>query len=52
MSEHGVIGPSGTATHADEEGVYAALGLHPIPPELREDDGEIDAALAARCRRW
>lgn len=45
VSEHGVIGPSGTATHADEEGVYAAIGLHPIPPELREDDGEIDAAL-------
>ena len=32
--------------HADEEGVYAALGLHPIPPELREDRGEIEAAQA------
>ena len=38
--------PDGTATHADEDAVYAALGLHPIPPELREDAGEIDAALA------
>ncbi len=31
---------------ADEEGVYAALGLPWIPPELREDRGEIQAALA------
>jgi len=28
-----------------EEEVYAALGMDPIPPELREDHGEIDAAL-------
>lgn len=46
VSEHGISGPEGTATHADEDAVYAALGLHPIPPELREDAGEIDAALA------
>ncbi len=45
VSEHGITGPSGTTTAADEEGVYAALGLNPIPPELREDIGEIDAAL-------
>ncbi len=29
---------------ADEEGVYHALGLDWIPPELREDHGEIRAA--------
>jgi DNA polymerase (family 10) len=29
-----------------EEEVYAALGMDPIAPELREDHGEIDAALA------
>lgn len=29
---------------ADEEGVYAALDLPWIPPELREDRGEIEAA--------
>ena len=46
VSEHGVAGPDGVAVHEDEDGVYAALGLHPIPPELREDEGEIDAALA------
>ena len=29
-----------------EEEVYAALGMDPVAPELREDHGEIDAALA------
>jgi DNA polymerase (family 10) len=32
---------------ADEGGVYRALGLDPIPPELREDSDEIE--LAARA---
>ena len=51
VSQHGIAGPGRhRATHADEEGVYAALGLHPIPPELREDRGEIEAARRpARC---
>jgi DNA polymerase (family 10) len=31
-----------------EEQVYATLGLPYIPPELREDRGEIDAALEGR----
>ncbi|HEX2221513.1 MAG TPA: DNA polymerase/3'-5' exonuclease PolX [Candidatus Limnocylindria bacterium] len=31
---------------ADEEEVYARLELPWIPPELREDEGEIEAALA------
>ncbi len=45
VSQHGILGPDGArATHADEEEVYAALGLHPVPPELREDRGEIEAA--------
>ncbi len=29
-----------------EEDIYAALGMDPVAPELREDHGEIDAALA------
>jgi DNA polymerase (family 10) len=33
---------------ATEEAVYADLGLPWIPPELREDRGEIQAALAGR----
>jgi len=36
---------------ADEEAVYAALGLPLIPPELREDRGEIEAALEGRLPR-
>jgi DNA polymerase (family 10) len=31
---------------ASEAALYAALGLAEIPPELREDQGEIEAALA------
>jgi DNA polymerase (family 10) len=31
----------------DEDGVYRALGLEPIPPELREDAGELAAARGA-----
>lgn len=44
MSQHGIAGPGGASMHADEEGVYAALGLAWIPPELREDSGELEAA--------
>ncbi|HEV8516257.1 MAG TPA: DNA polymerase/3'-5' exonuclease PolX [Candidatus Limnocylindrales bacterium] len=59
LSEHGFqrLGPSGQPlagdeselrTFAEEEGVYAFLGLPFIPPELREDRGEIEAARAGR----
>lgn len=34
-----------------EEDVYAALGLPYIPPELREDLGEIEAAMQGRLPR-
>jgi DNA polymerase (family 10) len=33
---------------AREEDVYAALGMRYVPPELREDTGEIEAALQDR----
>jgi DNA polymerase (family 10) len=36
---------------ATEEGVYEAVGLPFIPPELREDRGEIEAALGGRLPR-
>jgi len=39
---------SGEITCATEEEVYAALGLHWIPPELREDRGEVQAAKAGK----
>jgi DNA polymerase (family 10) len=45
MSEYGLTATDGSVTTAaDEEDVYAALGLAWIPPELREDRGEIEAA--------
>jgi DNA polymerase (family X) len=36
---------------AEEEAVYAALGLPWIPPELREGRGEVEAAEAGRLPR-
>jgi DNA polymerase (family X) len=48
LSEWGLYagrdGQGGLLAGASEEEVYAALGLAWIPPELREDDGEIAAA--------
>lgn len=35
----------------DEEGIYAALGLALVPPELRENRGEIDAAAEGALPR-
>ncbi len=47
MSEWGVYGTDGAALPlADEAAVYASVGLAWIPPELREADGEIEAAEA------
>jgi DNA polymerase (family 10) len=46
LSEYGLKREDGTEILcANEEDVYAALGLPLIPPELREDRGEIEAAL-------
>ena len=36
---------------AREEDIYAALGMQWIPPELREDRGEVEAALTDRLPR-
>jgi DNA polymerase (family X) len=46
VSEYGVIDDSTETTHAcaTEEEVYALLGMQFIPPELRENRGELDAA--------
>jgi DNA polymerase (family 10) len=46
LSEHALTPVDGgeELRCATEEGVYAALGLPWIPPELREDRGEIQAA--------
>ncbi|MGE3272753.1 MAG: DNA polymerase/3'-5' exonuclease PolX [Chloroflexota bacterium] len=36
---------------ASEDDIYQALGLQPIPPELREDQGEIELALQKNLPR-
>jgi len=47
LSEQAITDSEGQERHyATEEEVYAALGLPWIPPELREDRGEIQDALA------
>ena len=50
LSEHSLTRTkgSGEITCSTEEQVYAALGLPWIPPELREDRGEIQAAQAGK----
>ncbi len=52
LSEYGLFRDDGApVTAADEEGVYRALGLDWIPPELRENQGEIEAAAEGRLPR-
>ena len=53
ISEYGVFQEDDTwIAGREEEDVYAAVGLAWIPPELREDQGEIEAAeLAARKKK-
>ena len=50
LNEHGILdGASGERRPARTEAqVYAAVGLPCIPPELRENRGEIEAAEAGR----
>lgn len=49
LSEQAFTRPDGSEILCTrEEEVYAQLGLPLIPPELREDRGEIQAALAGR----
>ena len=50
INEYGVFrtAPSTRIGGREEEDVYRAVGLPWIPPELREDQGEIDAAKAGR----
>jgi DNA polymerase (family X) len=50
LSEYGLVRERDNKrlAGATEEEVYAALGLPWIPPEIREDGGEIEAALAGK----
>ncbi len=49
VSEYGILDDAGgqTLRCETEEEVYAALGLAWIPPELREDRGELEAAASS-----
>jgi DNA polymerase (family X) len=53
LNEYGLFRTSDDVRVAGEteEGIYEALGLQPIEPELRENRGEIDAALERRLPR-
>lgn len=44
MNEYGLFSDKGLVACRSEEEIFAALGLSYIPPELREDMGEIEAA--------
>jgi DNA polymerase (family 10) len=44
INEYELAGPKGPVACASEAEFFAALGLDYIPPELREDTGEIEAA--------
>jgi DNA polymerase (family 10) len=46
LNEYGLFRGDRAIAGPTEEGVYEALGLPWIPPELRENRGEIEAALA------
>jgi DNA polymerase (family X) len=50
LNEYGlfVAGTDEPVAQAGEEDIYRALGLAFIPPELREDEGEIEAAAEGR----
>ena len=45
LNEYGVFRGQKMIAGETEEGVYKALGMDWIPPELRENQGEIEAAL-------
>ncbi len=45
LNEYGLFRNGERLAGAEESGVYEALGMPLIPPELREDQGEVEAAL-------
>jgi DNA polymerase (family 10) len=51
LNEYGLFRGTRRIAGRSEEDVYARLGLAFVPPELREDHGEIQAALGGRLPR-
>jgi len=48
LNEYGLGDDAVTAKCKTEADIYKALGLAYVPPELREDTGEVEAALAKK----
>ncbi len=46
LSEYGLFKGQKMIAGENEQGIYEALGMNWIPPEIRENQGEIEAALA------
>jgi DNA polymerase (family 10) len=48
LNEYGIEDSNGGVMHrfAEESPIFGHLGMEPIPPELREDGGEVERALA------
>jgi DNA polymerase (family X) len=51
LTPRGLFAPGRLLPSEDEEVIYGGLGLPFIPPELREGQGEIEAAAQARLPR-
>ncbi len=51
LNEYGVFEGDRSIAGRTEDEIYRALGLPWVPPELREDTGEIEAGLAGRLPR-
>lgn len=51
ISEYGVFEGTRRVAGATEEEIYELLGMDWIPPELREDRGELDAAAKGKLPR-
>ncbi|MFH2101133.1 MAG: DNA polymerase/3'-5' exonuclease PolX [Candidatus Micrarchaeota archaeon] len=48
LSEYGLFKGETQVAGRTEKGIYAALGLAYVPPELRENSGEVQAALSGK----
>jgi DNA polymerase (family X) len=51
LDERGLCHEGGIIAAASEEEIYTALGMQPVPPELREGRDEIAHALAGTLPR-
>ncbi len=51
LNEYGLFRSDRMVAARTEEEIYAALGMSYVPPELREDTGEIEAAQRGRLPR-